>query len=525
MCRHHLGEHPRRTLLLATALTALLLASAAPAALARDVFVANAGSESVSVIDTESNLVVGSAITVGKAPVAIAITPDGRFAYVVNDISGSVSVIDTQTKQVVGSPIQVGTFPTAIAITPDGKFAYVANAGSESVSVIDTQTKQVVGSPIPVGKFPQAVAITPDGRFAYVSNEGPSNVSVIDTQINQVVGSPIPVGSGPAGIAITPDGASAFVANFGSTNILFLDVQTNQPVGSPITVGTNPHSIAITPDGASAFVANELSNNVSAVDAQTRQVVGSPISVGTSPLGIAIAPKGRFAYVANYGSNSVSVIDTQTKFVSSPIMVGTHPEGIAITPDQPPHASFSDPFTRPGVPVAFDASASCDPDGSIARYDWTFGDAAQALNAGPTPRHAYAKPGTYTATLTLTDNEGCSTSLIFTGQTAYCNGSPSASQTQAVKVAYPGVRVKCPKRAKPKGCKFKLQAVSKKNNGKAESAVAKARAKAGKTAVVSLVPKKQFNSKLAGAKKILVKQTLKIKGSHQTSFLRLKVVQ
>ena len=40
-------------------------------------------------------------------------------------------------------------------------------------------------------------------------------------------------------------------------------------------------------------------------------------------------------------------------------------------------------------------------------------------------------------TLTVTDNEGCSTQLIFTGQTASCNGSSAASTTQTVIVPAP----------------------------------------------------------------------------------------
>jgi DNA-binding beta-propeller fold protein YncE len=220
------------------------------------------------------------------------------------------------------------------------------------------------------------------------------------------------------------------------------------------------------------------------------------------------------------------VIDTQTKqVVGSPIPVGSSPFGIAIIPDQPPLASFIDPRARPGIPVAFNASASSDPDGTIARFDWVFGDGQTAPGGGPTPSHTYKRPGTYKATLTLTDNEGCSTALVFTGQTAYCNGQASAAQTQTIKVAYPGVPVKCPKRAKPKGCRFKLQALSKKRKGKVESATAKVKAKAGKSLVVSLKPKKKFRSKLAAATKILVKETVTISGSSRIVFRKLKVVQ
>jgi PKD repeat protein len=54
--------------------------------------------------------------------------------------------------------------------------------------------------------------------------------------------------------------------------------------------------------------------------------------------------------------------------------------------------------------VAFDASGSSDPDGTIASYAWTFGDGA--TGSGMTCAHTYTQPGTFTATLTVTDNVG-----------------------------------------------------------------------------------------------------------------------
>jgi len=35
----------------------------------------------------------------------------------------------------------------------------------------------------------------------------------------------------------------------------------------------------------------------------------------------------------------------------------------------------------------------------------------------------------------VTDNEGCSQKLVFTGQTAHCNGSPAAIASEEVTVA------------------------------------------------------------------------------------------
>ena len=53
--------------------------------------------------------------------------------------------------------------------------------------------------------------------------------------------------------------------------------------------------------------------------------------------------------------------------------------------------------------VSFDGSTSTD-DGAIMAYEWAFGDGGIAQ--GQTAAHDYATPGTYTATLTVTDDGG-----------------------------------------------------------------------------------------------------------------------
>ena len=57
-----------------------------------------------------------------------------------------------------------------------------------------------------------------------------------------------------------------------------------------------------------------------------------------------------------------------------------------------------------GETVSFDGSGSYDPDGSIVKYEWDFGD--ETSGTGVAPTHVYAAKENYTVTLTVTDDEG-----------------------------------------------------------------------------------------------------------------------
>ena len=248
-------------------------------------------------------------------------------AYITNLGSNTVSVITTATNTVVGLPIPVSVPAVGVAVAPDSTKVYIATTirvgrGSGGVSVIDTATNAVIAT-ILIGRFHNGVLVTPDGSKVYVTEDlrggfggggRGGTVSVIDTVTNAVI-TTVPVGFSPFGVAVTPDGSKVYVANSGSNNVAVIDTVTNAVIAK-VPVGLDAAGVAVTPNGSKVYVANEGSNTVSVIDTATNTVIGSPIPVGDQPVafGLFIQPALKFAGVVgakNCHGTSVSALATK----------------------------------------------------------------------------------------------------------------------------------------------------------------------------------------------------------------------
>jgi PKD repeat protein len=138
---------------------------------------------------------------------------------------------------------------------------------------------------------------------------------------------------------------------------------------------------------------------------------------------------------------SLTVTDTQglTNSASTPIVV-TAP---VVIENKPPTAVATATPTSGTVPltVSFDGSQSADSDGSIATYEWTFGDGSTA--DGKTASHAYIGAGDYTATLIVTDDKGATgtTTVIIKAEAANALAGLNI-ETGEISVGSDWVRVK-----------------------------------------------------------------------------------
>ncbi len=130
---------------------------------------------------------------------------------------------------------------------------------------------------------------------------------------------------------------------------------------------------------------------------------------------------GTTAGFTNYGSlGRYGIVGTWQSFIQLPTAIITSDRTGGVRP----------------VVVAFDGRTSSDPDGVIAGYSWNFGDAASGSANTSTlgnPVHTYSSPGTFTASLVVTDNQGnasaAATKVITVSGAALPNSVRVASMT------------------------------------------------------------------------------------------------
>jgi YVTN family beta-propeller protein len=138
-------------------------------------FIANEGS--VTVIDSRSGDAVGE-ILVGKHASALAVAPGGKRVVVANAASDTLSVIDTKTDKVIETICArqdpgdlFGASPNALAFDNSGKWLFVCNGSQNAVGVVAFRPgrSRLLGL-APVGWYPGALAWDARRQALYVAN-------------------------------------------------------------------------------------------------------------------------------------------------------------------------------------------------------------------------------------------------------------------------------------------------------------------------------------------------------------------
>ncbi len=284
-------------------------------------YISNEDSDCVTVIDRQEDSVVGT-IAVGEAPRGIAASSDGTEIYVANSGSNSISVIDTSVNRVIDTIDNFGYAPEEFALSWDGNTLYVTNPDSNNVSAIDVASNLVIDR-IDVGKNPTGIVADKDRRKLYVSNTDSLTISVIDMDTRSVERT-LTVSSNPRYLALCDD--RLYVANERVNDIYVIEIPAYTI--KTINVGFRPQWLVCGLTNR-VYAASATDNEVSFLHTTLNMVTRS-IPVGDSPAGMGVDAIRRKLYVVNNLSGDVSVIDVTGERVKKTIPVGERPHGIAL---------------------------------------------------------------------------------------------------------------------------------------------------------------------------------------------------
>ncbi len=410
-------------------------------------------------------LTANGSISSGDNSWNAAATPNGKYLYVGNYSGADLSKYDIlangSLKAMSTATVSTGTEPVGVAVTPNGKYVYVANYGGSTVSIFNVgstgaltpNSNQATESSNLNG--PYGLAISPDGKSLYATNysstTGASGVAEFNIAANGTLSAKstatIGTGDAPTWVVLTPNGKHAYVTNLGTSSDTIATISQYSvgtggelaSIGSPVHAGSANdylYQAAVSPNGRSLYAPNDTAIYQFNIGTTGLLKLKSTPYV-TAPGGaedLWLSASGKSAYDANYvtsGTGTISQFNVgSTGLLTSKsqptVNAGDGTAAVVIPPDQGPVASFQATPAAAGKATRFSGSASHDSDGKVVGYAWSFGDGTSAHTGTAAATHAYKKAGKYTVTLTVTDDSGCSTAFVFTGTTAYCNGTLAA---------------------------------------------------------------------------------------------------
>jgi YVTN family beta-propeller protein len=293
-----------------------------------EVYVVNtgtaAGNGSVSVIDTNSNSIVAT-IPVHKLPYAIDVDAAGHRAYVANSGSNTVSVIDLDRRREV-AVAGTGEKPGLARISPDMRTLVVTNRGSGSVSIFAVAPYVVEGSLALPGLSvkPKSISAdpTPHLRAAFSGCAGATDAVILpySTKVfvacsdrNQVMA---------ISLAAAPEKSGTQDASLLSDHMLAL-----------LDVGGQPIQLALKPDGGEVFVSNFGSGSFSEINTTTNEI-GGTYPIGNKPSFGIVDAQNSTLWVSNFGADSVNLWSIDDAKNTGSVPTGRAPDALAFSADQ-----------------------------------------------------------------------------------------------------------------------------------------------------------------------------------------------
>ncbi len=236
----------------------------------------------------------GPEIAVGNNPDAAVFGPQGRRLFVANSGSNTLSVIDTRSQKVTAT-LSTGASPSALLVDPRQSILWVANSGGNTVEPFNLNTLRPE-TPIPTGAGPDALALGPHGAHLYVADGGTEDILPILTTTRKAE-APIPVGGSPAALALSPKGHRLYVVESTRDLVVPLDL-AHRRILPAIPAGLMPGTPALSRSGRMLYVPDYATNSITPIVTHPGRAL-RPIPAGVGPFDVVLGARGRSIYVSD----------------------------------------------------------------------------------------------------------------------------------------------------------------------------------------------------------------------------------
>ena len=165
-------------------------------------YVASERDSAVYVLDTSNlqHITLRTKLATGANPIALLLNKSQSTLYVANAHSDTVSIVDTAADKITGTVLLrpevakdlAGATPTGLALSPSGKMLYVTLGDMNAVAVVDLDEDDgpEVEGYIPTGWYPTAVAVA-DGKLLITNAKGDKSRVPHDFSSGKHVTSPL----------------------------------------------------------------------------------------------------------------------------------------------------------------------------------------------------------------------------------------------------------------------------------------------------------------------------------------------
>ncbi|MEK7474331.1 MAG: CsgG/HfaB family protein [Candidatus Coatesbacteria bacterium] len=303
-------------------------------------------------------------IAVGGSPVAVALSPAGKYAYVTGGGDGTMLTRINLGKCESTGETSITPGAGALVFSEDGKFVYVGGESAPRIDIVDIQWNQVDGTVSGLPRGPRRAVLVPGGRFLYATVAG-GKLLKIDL-VSSAVAKTIPLDG--TELAVSADGSQVYVsAGEWDADVKVVSTSSDTVIRT-IDVELVPGALAADPLGRWLWVALPRNGKVAVVDLETGRVAAT-VKAGRRPARLAAAPDGRTAYCADAGDAAITVIDAAPPEPATPSpetpVVAAAPAPAAV-PVLPPVQGRSEPAVTAAVQVLPPAPGRSEPAVSVA---------------------------------------------------------------------------------------------------------------------------------------------------------------